>query len=140
MCNDKPTGVAQITVTPSENHIIVVPGANYELKSEWIEQHKKTLTGSDIIVLQLEISLHIIAQVLTIANQYHVPVLLNPAPAKELPIEILQKVTYLTPNETEFSFITGCTSEKEYKRAFQLLHEQGIQNIILTRGDLSERG
>ncbi|MDE5413350.1 ribokinase [Alkalihalobacterium chitinilyticum] len=130
----KPTGIAQITVTPDDNHIIVVPGANYELTSQWVEKNKGLIINCDIVVLQLEIPLPIVGEVITLAEQHGVPVLLNPAPAKELPENFLEKITYFTPNETEFMFLTGTSTAEGYEIAFRSLRQKGIQHVILTRG------
>lgn len=132
---EKPTGIAQITVTPDDNHIIVVPGANFELTLEWVEKNKELIINSDIVVVQLEIPLPIVGEVFTLADQHGVPVLLNPAPAKELPEKFLKKITYFTPNETEFMLLTGTATEAEYEAAFQTLRQKGIQHVILTRGE-----
>ncbi|WP_216827528.1 ribokinase [Alkalihalobacterium elongatum] len=132
---EKPTGIAQITVSSDDNHIIVVPGANFELTSRWIEMNKELIVNSDIVVLQLEIPLSIVDEVISLAYQHNVPVLLNPAPATQLPESILKKITYFTPNETEFSLITGYIPGNEYKAAFKSLQQKGIQHVILTRGE-----
>ncbi len=95
------TGTATIILSEGDNRIIVAPGANGKLTPELIRQHEQTIKQSDIILLQLEIPLDTVQAVITIAQQYEVPVILNPAPYQSLPGALLSGVDYLTPNEME---------------------------------------
>lgn len=45
-----------------------------------------------------------------LCNEAGIPTVLNPSPAAIVPVDIIKKVTYLTPNEHEASLIFG---EKE---------------------------
>ncbi|MGQ0519469.1 PfkB family carbohydrate kinase, partial [Bacillus sp. D-CC] len=55
----------------------------------------------DMVVLQLEIPLETVKYVLAICEEHKIPVMLNPAPAQVLSADILEKATYITPNEHE---------------------------------------
>lgn len=98
---DVATGTATIILSEGDNRIIVAPGANGRLTPELIRQHERMIKQSDIILLQLEIPLDTVQAVITIAQQYEVPVILNPAPYQSLPDALLSGVDYLTPNEME---------------------------------------
>lgn len=108
--NDIPTGVSLITIESNDNSIIYSEGANGKLSVEDIERSKKLIEESDIVVVQFEIKHKVIEKLLEIANEKNVPVILNPAPYKPFPIEWLEKITYITPNEQEFNAITNSDS------------------------------
>ncbi|WP_209125203.1 ribokinase [Alkalihalobacillus sp. BA299] len=129
-----PTGVAQITVAEKENSIIVVPGANHDLKREWLEKHRAKLLSSDILLVQLEIPLDVAETVINIADENEIPVILNPAPAQRLDDKLLEKITYLTPNETEIRVINA-DDESNFDKQLDTLLERGVRTVILTRGE-----
>lgn len=61
------------------------------------------------------------------------PVILNPAPVQKLPSELLSLVTYLTPNETEFSFLSGRSAETGL--AIDSLLTRLQRAVIITQGE-----
>ncbi|MBQ4343835.1 MAG: bifunctional hydroxymethylpyrimidine kinase/phosphomethylpyrimidine kinase, partial [Erysipelotrichaceae bacterium] len=65
------------------------------------------------------------------------PMILNPAPAVQLSDDLLKRVTYLTPNETELSVIANhpVNNLEEIKQAAQLLLDRGVKHVIATLGD-----
>jgi ribokinase len=62
--------------------------------------------------------------------------ILNPAPARELPDALLEKVDYLTPNETEAQALTGIlpVEDDTCLAAAKILLNRGVRNIIFTLG------
>ena len=94
------SGVAVIIVEDQsgENRILISPGANFSLKPADFVELPAPLP--DMIVLQLEIPLDTTLQVLKIAQKHEIEVLLNPAPAQELPNEAYQAITQLIVNES----------------------------------------
>lgn len=100
---DVNTGVASITVKGEENFITFVPGANNYLTPEIIENKENIIKQSDIILIQLEIPLETVVKTVEIADKHGVPVIINPAPSREIPKEIIEKVTIFTPNEHELT-------------------------------------
>lgn len=79
------TGVASIVVDGSgENRIIVVPGANVEMKPEDIEALETVISGAGIVVMQLETDLAMCKAAAVLAYRQGIPVILNPAPAQPL--------------------------------------------------------
>ncbi|API91602.1 ribokinase [Virgibacillus pantothenticus] len=101
LSDQKSTGVANIILSEDDNRIIVAPGANYAVVPEVIEQQEEVIRQSDMVLLQLEIPLSTVLYTVKKANQYHIPVVVNPAPYQQLPEELLQNATYFTPNEIE---------------------------------------
>lgn len=63
-------------------------------------------------------------------------VILNPAPAAEIPDEIYPYIFALTPNETEAELLTGIQVDSLAKahEAAQILLNKGLQNLIITMG------
>lgn len=99
------TGIASINVCNGENNIIVVPGANYMITKDIIDKYKDKILNSKTVLLQLEIPIEVVEYIIDLCFDNHVPVVLNPAPAYKLNDNIIKKVTYLTPNEHEATFI-----------------------------------
>jgi ribokinase len=62
--------------------------------------------------------------------------ILNPAPARELPDELLSRVDFLTPNETEAEVLTGIlpADEQSCLSAARVLIERGVKNVLFTLG------
>ena len=98
---DTSTGVATILVTDNDNRIIVTPGANNHVTPAYVQHYLSLINQSDIVVLQLEIPIETIQYVTAYCKAHNITVILNPAPIQALPQEILNNVTYVTPNETE---------------------------------------
>ncbi|MCH5584298.1 ribokinase [Shimazuella sp. AN120528] len=99
--SDESTGTAHITVAEGDNTIIVIPAANARLSVDIIQSIRKLIEDASIVILQLEVPLTTVAYAIDLCNELQTPVLLNPAPAQALPKDMIDKATYLTPNEHE---------------------------------------
>ena len=134
----EPTGVAQIFVSEKgENSIGVASGANMNLLPDDIEPFRDLIKKAKVVLLQLETPLETVEYIATIAYQNNVKLILNPAPAQKLSVDLLKKVWLLTPNETEASLLTGIEvidAESAEKAAKQLL-KLGVKNVIVTLGE-----
>lgn len=103
--DDAATGVAHITVDrEGSNTIVVVPGANGMLTAAAVQRELGRLPAPDVVLLQLEIPLD---AVMAAAAGTAARVVLNPAPARELPSELLRHVDVLVPNVPELGVLTG---------------------------------
>lgn len=130
---DKPTGNAIITVDKNgDNTIVVYPGANFEIDKKWIEDSEELIKKSDIVVLQLEIPMDTVVHSARLAKKHNKTVILNPAPAKELPKEIYQYIDYITPNETELYELTNI---QDVETGVKELLNRGSKNVIVTLGE-----
>ncbi|MBE7098750.1 MULTISPECIES: ribokinase [Bacillus cereus group] len=98
---DTATGIAHIVLAEEDNSIVVVQGANALVNESVVDRSKDLLIKADMVVLQLEIPLETVKYVLAICEEHNIPVMLNPAPAQVLSEDILEKATYITPNEHE---------------------------------------
>jgi len=134
---DSPSGVALIMVdAKGNNSIVVAPGANQKLSAGDVRKAKADIASCGAAVAQLEISLETVMCAAQIAKKAKVPFILNPAPARKLPVELLKLVDVLTPNETEAQILSGVAvnDETTAKAAAQKLLETGVGTVILTMG------
>lgn len=132
-----PSGIALITVDDKgENCIVVAPGANASLLREDIVNALPALMKSEFILMQLEIPLDTVIYAAEIACKAGRKVILNPAPAQELPPELLSMLYIITPNETEAELLTGIPVNdiNSANTAAQKLLGQGVQIVVITMG------
>lgn len=131
------TGIATIAVDDEGNNtIVVVPGANYKLTPDHIQDMTKIIMDSDIIVTQLEIPLETVKFSLETAKKFGKTTILNPAPACQLDDSLLSCVDLLIPNETELQLLTGGSllNEEEIVKAARIMIARGVKEVIVTIG------
>lgn len=129
-----PTGIALIEVEHSgQNRIVVVPGANARLTKADIGKFRHVLERSDVVLVQLEIPLETAGYVLEAGRRAHATVILNPAPAHDLPDSFFPNISIITPNETEASALTHLATNNVEKLALAL-RKKGVENVVLTLG------
>ena len=131
-----PTGIALITVGENDNTIIVVPGANGQVDQIYADSIKEELKAFDMVVLQQEIPLETVHDLICFCAENGIKVILNPAPAAKVPLDIIEKVTYLTPNEHEAVLIFGeeeTTEELLKKYPEKLVITQGSRGVSVCR-------
>lgn len=129
---DESSGAAVILLAEEDNHIVYTPGANNQVDTDLIDQAKDILLDSSIVVLQNEIPQETIEYIIDLCHDNGVPVLLNPAPARSLDQSYIDKVAYLTPNETEFDLLFPGQShdqvlEKYPNKLIITLGSQGVK-------------
>lgn len=132
------TGMAIIELSAKgENRIVVSPGANASLSSKDIEKINSKWNEINIFLTQLEIPFETVNIGLKLARKNGAITLLNPSPAKKLPINILSMVDYLIPNEVEAEILSGIKIKKDIdiERIGEVLLEMGSKNIVITLGD-----
>lgn len=133
------SGTAMIMVNQNsgENAIIVAPGANNHLNEQNIDQITDQITATTIVLCQLEVSLNAVDYLLTQAKHKKALTILNPAPFKEISLELLKKVDIITPNETETLGLTGIelVDKQSIERAAFSLLQMVNKAVIITLGD-----
>ncbi|TNH30613.1 ribokinase [Micromonospora orduensis] len=101
------SGVALVMVNAQgENAIVVTPGANDALVG-LTDEELATVRGADVLVAQLEIPVQTVTAAATAARAAGTRVILNAAPARDLPPELLAAVDLLVVNEGEAQALTG---------------------------------
>jgi ribokinase len=133
------SGVALIATDASgQNSIIVIAGANSRVAPRDLRQYASLVASAGIILTQLETPLETVAALVHMAARNDIPVMLDPAPAQNLPAEILQRITWLTPNETETAFLCGDSaselSEGTAKEYAEQLQAHGPKYVIVKLG------
>jgi ribokinase len=127
---DLPTGIALILVeNSSENEIVVIAGANAAFTPDILDQMDlHEMKQADALLLQHEIPMETIEKSAKLAHDAGVTVILNPAPARHLSLDLLQHVDVLIPNQSELQNIlsSGYTMEQ--------LFATGVKVILETRG------
>jgi len=120
------TGVAIILVDDDgENSIAIVPGANAAVSPEAVETALAALEVDDaVLVACLEIPLESVVAAARVATARGWRVVLNPAPARELPGELVAAATVITPNESEVEALGGA----------EALLAAGAGAVVVTRG------
>ena len=120
----EPTGRALIGVSDdAENLIIVVPGANHALSVDHIDAAAALLANAKVVLVQLEVRLAVVQRAVELAGHDTI-VVLNPAPASELPDDVLCHVDVITPNEHEVALLGGAAA----------LVARGVANVVVTQG------
>ena len=131
------SGVALISVDgEGENHIVVAPGANNTLHIDTIDTALSSLPENAIVLMQLEIPIETVAHVISFAKDSNRKVILDPAPARELPENFLDGLFLITPNETEATHLSGIEviDQNSAKAAAKKLLQTGVQNVAITMG------
>jgi ribokinase len=127
-----PTGSATIPVEEGtgENLIVVVPGANGELRPE--DADVESVHRASVLLLQLEVPLE---TVWAAARATAGTVVLNPAPAQPLPADLLAEVDVLVPNEHELAQLAGVTdSERPPSELATLARSVASGSVVITLG------
>ena len=129
---EAPTGMALIEVeSDGENRITIIDGANAFVTPEYIKRHSVEITACKYLLLQLEIPMESVLYAAKLMKESGGTVILDPAPAKPLPRELLKYVDYMTPNESEIAFIAkGADIESSCNSLIKL----GVGAVICTMG------
>jgi len=131
------SGIALITVDQfAENTIIVIPGANGRINHIDIENLKKALDGATHLLVQLEIPLDMVLEAAQLAFNRSIPVMLDPAPAKDLPKDLYKVIDLITPNESEAELLVGfpIKTQQDAVDASRLLLNRGVKRVVIKMG------
>ncbi|UQN15329.1 ribokinase [Gulosibacter sp. ACHW.36C] len=136
---DGTTGVAHIRVDAAsgDNSIFVIPGANAALTPERAVASLRAVASEAVVVLlQLEVPLETVVAVAAAAGELGLRVVLDPAPARELPASLWHDVEVVTPNEHEAGLLSGIevTDDASAERAGRWFLERGASVALITRG------
>lgn len=137
-----PTGKAFVFFDGSgENTIVVSPGANAWLRSATVREARELLANAPVVTIQMEIPDEAITEVVRLAGGM---VILNPAPARAVPVEVLQRVDVLVPNRSELGVLAGEPEPRTPAQAQEPAQQLGQQlargrsgpaAVVVTLGD-----
>jgi ribokinase len=131
------TGLALIVVDDDgENTIVVASGANMQVSPSDVDAADEAIKGADVLLLQLEIPLEAMQRAAQLAQENGVTVVLNPAPARKVPPELLASIDVLIPNEHETALLAGMpvADQASAEAAAAALRDEGVGVVILTLG------
>jgi ribokinase len=131
------TGTALIAVDPAgRNQIAVAPGANRELRVEYVRARAEDFAWAQVVVCQLETPLPTVRAALELARECGVMTVLNPAPAPDAPLDVWPLCDYLTPNEGEAERLSGVPvpDRPGAAAAARVLRARGVGTVIVTCG------
>ncbi|WP_034294062.1 ribokinase [Herbaspirillum sp. RV1423] len=135
------SGIASILVDDNgQNSIVLASGANAELSPAHIDAARELIEQARIVVLQLESPLATVIHAIRLAHALGKTVVLNPAPAQALPMELLAQIDYLVPNEIEAAMLAGMPavgtdSDERIEAVVATLRARGSGNVLVTLGE-----
>ena len=134
-----PSGTALIVVGPrGENCIVVNSGANAKVLPDSIDRHLDIIRGAGLVLTQLEIPLETVEYLAKVCRREGIPLMLDPAPAQTLSADLLARVNWLTPNESETAFYLDPSVDMSeldgISNAGRLLLEKGPAGVVLKMG------
>jgi ribokinase len=133
------SGVAVIAVDDNaQNNIIIVPGANSQIGQDDLDRVETSLAGAKVLLLQLEVPLDAVVAAARLAHERGITVVLDPAPAQELPPELYTLVDIITPNEIEAGQLVGLAIKNPEDAAgvAKMLLSLGVQTVMVKMGAL----
>ena len=102
------TGVGLVTLLESgDNCIIGHLGANTRMRPEHVDKAEDIIFRSDIVLTQFEVPLDTVTRAMELGRKHGAITMWNPAPAINVPLDILKNVDLITPNETEARILLG---------------------------------
>jgi ribokinase len=129
---DVPSGMAFITVDAGgENQIVVSPGANARLTPEDVTAAEAALAAAAVTLVQLEVPLAAVEAATRSAGGLLV---LNPAPVRDLPGELLGAVDVLVPNRVELAQLAGGPAPGTVEAAAALAEGLAARAVVVTLG------
>ncbi len=133
----QPTGTAAILVDDeAQNCIVVAPGANAHLTPAHVREAEAGIRGADVVLCQLEVPLETTLEAFRVARAGRARTVLNPAPAAELPLELLLLTDMMVLNETELEVLTA---GNDLEAGTEELRRRGPRAIVVTLGERGAR-
>ncbi|HIE28076.1 TPA: ribokinase, partial [Candidatus Poribacteria bacterium] len=110
---------------------------NMRLSIEDVNKAEGAISEADVLLLQLEVPIPSSQRAAEIARAGGATVILNPAPAQELPDSFLKYIDVITPNETETEMLTGVEvfDQSGAQSAAKVLLDKGMSAVVLTLGE-----
>ncbi|MFP7734866.1 ribokinase [Priestia aryabhattai] len=131
------SGTAHIILAEGDNSIVVVKGANDYITPDYVEKAKEKIKEADIVLIQQEIPEETVEYVAQLCKELNVPLLLNPAPARPLKAEVIEQVSYITPNEHEAALLFEGKEKVEMLKQYpnKLFITEGKQGVRYFNGE-----
>jgi ribokinase len=131
------TGTAAIVVDDrAENCILYVPGANARLMPEDVRRASAAIQNADVVLCQLETPVASTLEAFRLARAAGVMTVLTPAPAMDVPEQLLQLCDLCVPNKTETEHLTRrpVDTPEGARVAADMLRTRGVKSVAMTLG------
>ncbi|HLZ20530.1 MAG TPA: ribokinase [Ktedonobacterales bacterium] len=132
------SGQATITINEAgQNTIVLAPGANERLTPEDVRAHTSAIQNAHVLLVQNEVPWETTVEAMRLAHAGAVPVICNPAPARQLSTDVYALVDTLITNEIEAATLLGQpipTVETAIVAAHELA-ARGPRRVIITLGE-----
>lgn len=129
-----PTDYAVIvTNDEGENNVIVYNQTSSTVTYNDVMKFRDVIDNADILLLQLEYPYDVTKKIIDYAYNKGIKVILNPAPAIQLDLDVIRKVSILIPNEYELSHIIESSAVTRLE-LMKELEQYGLDTCICTRG------
>ncbi len=129
------SGVAQILVyDDGDNSIAVYPGAGAGLGARHAQAARQLLQNCRVVMASCEVPLEATLEAFRLARAAGAITILNPAPARPLPEELLALVDVLTPNESELYQLADPAHADSIDNAARQLLVRGTRAVLVTLG------
>lgn len=132
------SGIAIIFILPDgENHVNAVYGANGLCDLQQSSDVASALAGAGVLLCQQELPLAVTRAAIEAASTASVPVILDPAPVRNIPVGFYDSVTILTPNQGEAAALSGIdvVDIASARTAARKIRDSGTETVIVTMGD-----
>ena len=107
------SGVGVILVDGSgQNRVLATYGANLRCGGEQLRAVEAALPDTNVLLLQMEIPLDVSLRAARAARDRNVRVILDPAPAADIPAEAFAAFDIVAPNQTEAEFLVGVAADE----------------------------
>ncbi len=131
------TGLAVVLVAADgENAIAVSPGANHALTPGDVEALRPEVRRADVVLMQMELPVEVVLRAADVAADVATRVVLNLAPATQVPASLLAMVDVLVVNRTEAAHLLGDApaGRDGLLRAAEELRSRGPAAVVITDG------
>jgi ribokinase len=137
--SDGASGVAVIVVSRNgDNSIVLAPGANSKVTPEDVDANLSILRSAGMVLAQLEIPLETVEYLARVCARENLPLILDPAPAMDLPSGIFKHIAWFTPNQTEAAFYLGNKESESNPQVpaeiAKILLSNGCRGVVLKMG------
>lgn len=129
---DVASGTAHIILAEGDNSIVVVKGANDHVTPAYIDKARKLIEECDLVMIQQEIPEETVEYVTELCKKSHVPLLLNPAPARQISRKVIDGASYITPNEHEAAVLFNGKAMSEALKTYPV-------KVFITEGSAGVR-
>lgn len=135
------SGAALITICDNDNSIVYVPGANGNVNADYVTKFENEIKAADVVVCQNEVSESAVEKFVEIAHKNNVISVMNPAPYRKLSKELIDRVSFIVPNESECKLLFPNMSLEEAIEKYpnKLIVTLGSDGVIFNDGKKNKK-